>query len=58
MNIGMPTDPTIGQNAENLNNIEKAVTKPHWSTVPMFWMTLMILLLTSIMNTVSIDNKY
>ena len=45
-NYGTPTDPTIKQNATNLEEIAIAVKRGHWTNAPMFWMTLVILLLT------------
>lgn len=47
LNRGMPTDPTIKQNATNLEEIAIAVKKGHWTSTPMFWMTLVILILTA-----------
>jgi len=46
-NIGTPIDPKKQQNANNLEEIKHAVKKPHWTMVPMFLMTLIILLLTA-----------
>ena len=39
-------DPDREKNAENLASIASSVSKPHWTMVPMFWMTLLILILT------------
>jgi hypothetical protein len=46
LNRGMPTDPTVKQNATNLEDIAIAVKNGHWTSTPMFWMTLIGLWMT------------
>jgi len=49
LKLGSPTDPNKAKNAKNLEEIASSLKKPHWTAVPMFWMTLAILLLTIFM---------
>ena len=45
-NLGKPTDPNIKRNATNVEEIAITVKKGHWTSTPMFWMTLGNLWLT------------